>query len=244
MAKKRRQNIRLPNDGEAGAGALLALANARRHLRAAEILGANRLYGPGSSHIILAMEELAKAQVLTLILTGIDVPNEMRREILRNHGIRHNVTYGLLLSQVVRSVALNALTRTSRSGGQSLEKQLEKELKKAMKVQKSPSSSAGLNFEGLEWITKANDIKKQGFYVDFDGEKWVHPGTISKRTFVFGYKIVERLLKQHGPGIRKTQKTGFQVPETLKKQFEEIINKRDMLEGRDYTKALIEFILT
>jgi AbiV family abortive infection protein len=243
MVKKPRRPISLPNDQEARRGAVLALSNAKRHLRSASVLGANRLYGPGSSHVILALEELAKAQILGLIVSGFVVPKNLTRAILQNHAARHNVTFGLLLSQIVRSIAINALLGTFKSGV-NLETLVEKAFKKALNVRRPLSASTQLSFEHLDWITKSNEIKKRGFYVDFKGDEWIHPGMISRKSFVFGYSLAERLLKEQDSSIRRILKNGFRAPEAVRRQTEEIINGSGSLDDHTYAKQLIKLILS
>jgi AbiV family abortive infection protein len=98
---KNRDNRPLPSKSDVATGALLALTNARRHLRVANLLGDNRLFGPASTHVIFALEELAKSLVFTFITMGVDVPKSLLGNVMRIHSTRHDLTFGILFSQVI-----------------------------------------------------------------------------------------------------------------------------------------------
>lgn len=241
MSTKLRRRVRLPHGCEIARGALLTLANARRHLKAADVLGEQRLYGVGLSHVVLASEELAKSLILTLITMGVDVPKDVQHQMLRQHGPRHSVTFGLLFSQAIRKSALNALMGSFRFKTGSLEKRLEKRLEREVKLIQSRRSP---HFGFLEWIANANDQKNGGFYVDFDGDEWKDPGTVTKKNFAYGYTIVKDLLDEKGRVIRGVHKNRFTLPDTGKAQFEDLISKAGTLNSTEFNKEVMKFILS
>src|SRR5438045_2203846 len=94
--KRERSGRPLPDRSHAARGALLSLTNARRHLQVAGMLAEERLFGPASSHVILAQEELAKSYVLNFMSIGIDIPQGMLGQVLSMHDVRHSITFGVL----------------------------------------------------------------------------------------------------------------------------------------------------
>jgi AbiV family abortive infection protein len=114
MSNRRRNEAPLPKPEDANAGAALALTNARRHLRAAEILGDERLFGSATAHVVLAIEEVAKAWVLTLIGMGFDVPKSMVRQILKSHDARHSFTIGSVFVGAIRYLVLRSSIRVQK----------------------------------------------------------------------------------------------------------------------------------
>jgi AbiV family abortive infection protein len=236
MSKKKRLNV-LPPKSEIPTGVIFMLANARRHLKAAEILRDHRLYGVGLSHVVLASEELAKALILTLEMMGMDIPQDFQREVLQHHTPRHGFTLGLLFSRAVRKFAFGVLAGSFASRGGSLERSLQREIK-LVKAGRSP------HFAFLDWIKDANDQKNRGFYVDFHDDRWKHPGTVNKRTFIYGYSIVKDLLDEQSRFIKRVHKNRFTLPAAVKKQFEEFIEKAEALNGMDLNKELLRFIVS
>src|SRR5258706_2645747 len=102
---------------DAGKGALLSLTNARRHLRAADVLGDQGLFGSASSHVVLALEELAKSWVLTLMIMGVDLPKKMLADVLWRHDVRHSITFGFLFSGLMEGLRLRAEARVQKRRG-------------------------------------------------------------------------------------------------------------------------------
>jgi AbiV family abortive infection protein len=235
MPKKERNKRPLPSDSQVSEGANLALTNARRHMRVAEVLGAERLFGPASTHVVLALEELAKSWVLTFIVIGVDVPKSLRSDVMKKHTTRHSLAFGTLFSKAIRSLVFSAIARSHRSGDGSL-KQMKKELKKEARSSRFTAT--------LEWIIDANDLKNRGLYVDFDGKKWSHPGRISKKSFLFGYQIAEGLLREQSKTLRKIHRTGFKADDSFKKLMGDALTISQTNDEEKRLKETIKFILS
>lgn len=191
------------------------------HLRVADLLGAERLYGPASTHVILALEELTKSWVLTIMKIGVDVPTSFVADVMKLHSARHGITFGTLFSRAIRGLVFNAIARVyQRSGSIESLNQFEKELKKELKSRFR--SLGGSTYKAtLEWIGSANASKNRGLYVDFDGQKWSHPGSVSKKSFIFGYQIAEDLIREQGRTLQRIHKSGFRVDDA----FTTLMNK-------------------
>jgi hypothetical protein len=89
---------------------------------------------------------------------------------------------------------------------------------------KSPKSDPVLAI--LEWVDKANDLKKRGLYVDFEGEKWVDPRSVSAKDFALGYALAKVMIGGFSASIRKIQKSNFQADEELKAFVRNAIGKK------------------
>lgn len=241
--RKNRDNRPLPAKSDLAKGARLALTNARRHLRVADLLGNNRLFGPASTHVILALEELAKSLVLTFITMGVDVPKSLLGDVMKRHSTRHDLTLGILFSQVIRSLVFTAIARASRSESVGSIEQIQKALEKEVRFAGSASSRTNSYNAILEWILDANDSKNLGLYVDFDGEKWTHPGSVNKKRFIFGYRIAEDLIREKGRIIEKFHRAGLQADEAFKALMREVATRPASKDREQFLKDMVALVL-
>lgn len=216
----------VPSSKGASLGAKLALQNARRHLRAADALSATRLFGSASSHVVLAFEELAKAWVLALYSMGFAFPPKMLTDVLYQHGARHAITFGSLYVIMIQHVVVRATKRIQqRHGVKGYPLELRDEWATELLGEFTSLASRSPKNEPfhavLEWISNANDLKKRGLYVDFDGTNWIHPGHVSARRFVIGYGMAKGLIQRLSRDIRKLQQRGFQANDELNASLRE-----------------------
>jgi len=167
--------------------------------------------GAAMAHVVLSIEEMAKALILTLVALGVDVPKNAVREMLTHHDARHSFTMGILLIVIIRAIGVRASSRVQKRYGVSdyppdLRDEYVAELAKDVDALRLKSKRDELGFAMIEWIVQANDFKNRGLYVDFDGKKWIHPGRIPHKQYAIGYRIALELLKRLGPiitGVRK-----------------------------------------
>src|SRR2546421_197313 len=239
--EKERSGRPLSDESNAARGALLSLTNARRHLRVAGMLAEERLFGPASSHVILAQEELAKSYVLTLTSTGTDIPKEMRGQVLRTHDVRHSITFGVLYGAMIQAFRVRAALRVQQRHGikdfpPELRDEFFSELKLELKTLDSRSRKKNPLIVLLELTAGANDLKERGLYVDFDGKRWTHPGRISQNRFDLVFEVTRRLVRELGGIIRMSHKIGFQVDDSLKELLESQFAKN---QGSDPEQILV-----
>lgn len=218
MRKVRRA---LPTKPDAPRGAVLALTNARRHLRAADALAKRRLFGLASSHVVLALEELAKSWTLTLVGMGIDVPKKMLADVMYKHDVRHTIIFGSLYSFVIQGLIVLAGKRVQqrhriKDYPPELRPEFVREVKLLFKSLGSRSRKENPVYAVLQLTGGANDLKNRGLYVDFDGKKWIHPGSLSEKDFSDAYEIAKLLLRGQGQHIRFVNKIGFQADNDMK----------------------------
>ncbi len=233
---------------DAGKGALLSLTNAHRHLHAADVLGDEGLFGSASAHVILALEELAKSWALTLMFIGFDLPKRMLADVLKRHDVRHSITFGFLFNAMIQGLRARAEVRVQkRHRVKNFPPELRDEFVTELKLE---FKSLGSGHRGenpliilIEWTGGASDLKNQGLYVDFDGERWTHPRRITQKRFAAGFVLASMLIKRLGKTIREAHKTGFQLDDDLKESLtREMARKRPSDAGEileDLTKMAL-----
>lgn len=220
----------LPSSTGGALGAKLALQNARRHLRAAEALAKKKLFGSASTHVVLSVEELVKAWVLALHSMGFEFPLKMLNAVLFEHSARHMVTFGVVFVLTIRYLAVRTTRRVQkRHGIKDYPAKLRDEwVAELMRDLQSLASRSPRNEPVLavwEWIGNANKIKNNGLYVDFNGNKWSHPGQVKARQYSLGHDIADRLIRQFGREIRASLRMGFQANDQLNALLNEQFKK-------------------
>ena len=78
-------------------GAKLSLANAFDHFNAAIKLGESELYGFACSHLVLTLEELAKASVLKIRAIDNSIEIEDLRSYFHSHKTKHKSISNLFI---------------------------------------------------------------------------------------------------------------------------------------------------
>ncbi len=213
----------LPSQSDAASGAGLSLTNARRHLKAAETLRAARLYGPGVGHLVLAVEEVAKAWLLTLVAMGFEVPDDMLRGILRQHDARHATVFGDLFAISILHLAERAAKRVQRRHRvkgypPELRDEWVEEMMADMKALPSRSPSTEPVLALFKWISNASARKNSGFYVDFTSRGWEHPGSTRVKQFDEDYVLARAFIRRRGDQMTKLLRNGFQADDQLKER--------------------------
>lgn len=208
---RKKKDKSLPSSAHAPAGSKLALQNARRHLRAANALSEKRLFGFASAHVVLAIEELAKAWILALYGMGLTFPSDMLADVLSRHPPRHAVTFGFLYVFMIQHVVARTTKRVQQRHGvknypPELRDEWVAELTREFKSLASRTPKNEIVHAVMEWISKANDIKNSGLYVDFDGVKWSQPQQVSVKRFAFGYSLAEALIQRLSREMGKLQR--------------------------------------
>ena len=145
---------------QADIGARLACENAWTLVESAALLGKQGKLGVAAALCVLSCEESSKAIALIHRASGHNDP-EFLREVFRNHAIKHEIGYESIIP--VR----DALVKL----GVSVE--FDPEHKIGGKIQ-----------EWLEsWRIRADKIKQEGFYVDFQQGKWLTPSAAEKNEY-------------------------------------------------------------
>lgn len=239
----------IPSAAEAPSGSKLALQNARRHLRAADALGEMRLFGFASAHVVLAIEELAKAWILALYGMGITFNRDMLTDVLSRHPPRHAITSGFLYIFMIQHVVDRTAKRVQNRHGvknypPELRDEWVAELKREFISLASRSPKNELVHAVMDWISQANDIKNSGLYVDFDAAKWIHPQQVSAKRFTFGYSLAEALIQRLSRDIKKLQRLGVHVDSEVNALMQEHLGKLQGVSTKEMLRQMAEFALS
>jgi AbiV family abortive infection protein len=179
-----------PDPSDTPVGARLALENAERHLRCAEILASKDEFGPAISHVVLAGEEAVKGSHLAscgLYMLGDEFGFS---KILHRHGAKHEVA---AVIGIMSWVSAELLRRIPEILSQHADPTSE-EYTSASKNMFSEVGKMGSNFASgrppdnplntaINFWKRANDMKNAGLYVDYINGSWRSPSNIGQEEF-------------------------------------------------------------
>lgn len=154
-----------------GRGAELAYDNADRLIACAFALKDVQEYGAAQSLLVLAAEELTKAMVLFLYSKGAEIPTDVLEPLLFYHSARHNAIYVIRLHHEVAVAIHEAMSNNPALTPADAEN-------KAFEALKQPNSPMR---NGPRLWSSAEARKQRGFYVDFNGTKWLSPSDVCER---------------------------------------------------------------
>jgi len=165
----------LPTPKQALAGIPVAIENAERHLRSADLLGANGDYGPAVAHLVLALEETDKSRVLGMLwLDESDLTEAEARKRLFDHAARNAAafakswTIGVVWTAMSEFIEDQAPGTTPRTDAQRWARAL------AQHPEALPE----------DWPEVAGGLRESGLYVDLkpDGT-WHTPAAVTKADY-------------------------------------------------------------
>lgn len=184
--------------------------NGVAHINAAKLLADNGNYGFAISHSILGIEELIKYQVVlnyfadNTLFADKEINPKNRNSIFRDHLKKHD-----LLKEFQQSISkefsdtFHDYVFHLATGQELNEKHLE--------IQKNRFKEIGSFFsvsyneinipEGerqsfFEWLDEANNLKNNGFYVNWTTTNFEAPNDIEKSHYETALKFVDAILKQ------------------------------------------------
>jgi AbiV family abortive infection protein len=140
-------------------------------------MGANGLFGPAVSFLVLSLEEAEKARALIAIVTGDDSSglsdDELRDIIYWDHKARHVAAFTHSISRTT----LAKLVKPARRFTPLLRKQFDADM------------------AALAWHLDANSLKQRGLYVDYKSNRWQTPRELTEEDFSRGLQIVKRFVE-------------------------------------------------
>lgn len=237
----------VPSREEAPRGALLSLANARRHLRGARALAGRRLYGLAEAHLVLGVEELAKAWVFTLVAIDSGVPDGVVAGVAARHDARHAVVLGdfFVIGQqaVAARVAQRLMRRARHIGVEQARVEYLPQLLAEIQAIASKTHRTDPFLALLHWIKGANDRKNAGMYVDLDQGTWRHPGTFTRVQYEDSQKLVSAYIRQRARLIRTLVSSGFLCTAQSRRELATLIgNRNDPLDDTIKRLSRVAFI--
>lgn len=171
--------------------------NGNNHLDIARILASYEYYGSAISHIVLGIEELIKYQVYLHWLASPDnFKNKEVNGIFTNHKVKHDFikefsnslsskSSDAFLEFVIKSATGQQLDVKDHEVENNRFKEIGSFLNTAWK-ETNLSEIERMNF--IDWLNKADNFKKEGFYVDKSNDNWTFPSDFKKEEF----KIADR----------------------------------------------------
>lgn len=172
-------------------GACLTYENAKRHILASNLLSDQGLYGIAISHIILGAEEYIKALILLNLSGDSDFINDSEKvELFKNHKFKHNN-----IKEFLKSLSDYAVDKYDEEMFDRLINYIAPDSKYSIdgfyisKVFNFTSLTDNYVTKLTKWLTKANDLKNNGFYINLD-DSWESP----ERFNVSDYKEANDLI--------------------------------------------------
>ena len=158
--------------------------NARSLLRSSKLLFEKRLYGPSSALSVLAIEECGKGFILMF-----ETPNKNNKSHIRKRISDHKnkllvaakdaYLMGLMHEDFIKEGSIHSI----------------KEFQdKIYELSKSNKKFVKMVAESY-LIQDLNPLKKNGLYVDFDGDKIISPKSIKKKEAKFALEQAEKVVK-------------------------------------------------
>jgi AbiV family abortive infection protein len=144
-------------ESEALQGAVLASENAERLYMASAILSREGLIGQATALCVLSFEEGAKSIALTFRSQGVQNEDVIKR-CFREHVLKHSIgsNMGSFSTRQLQKMGFNA------------------------NFNEITFDAAEMEARILEWEKIADNLKKRGFYVDYQNGNWVTPNQITK----------------------------------------------------------------
>jgi AbiV family abortive infection protein len=144
-------------ESEALQGAVLAAENAERLYMASAILSREGLIGQATALCVLSFEEAAKSIALTFRSQGVENEAVIKR-CFREHVLKHSIgaNMGSFSTRQLKKMGFN--------------------------VNFNEENFTALEMEARihDWEKQADNLKKQGFYVDYRNGSWVTPTQVTK----------------------------------------------------------------
>lgn len=198
---KRRKETRLPNREDAALGARLALTNGKSHLTCADQLAEAGYVGSACSHLTLALEEVQKAYVLSLLHTGLSAADLGLRRVMTHHLTRHQFAlvdtvflaqFEIMLSreEELRTAAEDPEEQSRLDARSAVMDSIVADVRHIVESQPDDHPIAAT----IEWLRAAHDRKSHGFYVDFVDGEWRAPASLSLQIFERGRNVTKHFL--------------------------------------------------
>jgi AbiV family abortive infection protein len=185
MARKHFELL-IPND-KAREGALLAATNARRLLTFAMAGAHASHFGPACSLCVLACEEAAKAVALLHVAASHKPAGIALSKVFSHHGTKHDIsevtTLFLHLVELMHMVRIevqseidHGVIQENRIGSRWVARVIET----LRRIIANPNDES-LRF--ITWYRSANELKKNGFYLDWMDGDWKDPKSATSEQF-------------------------------------------------------------
>lgn len=145
----------------------ILMENSDRHFKIAEKLSLQGEYGPAISHVVLSSEEMIKAWVLFFDSLGLRIRSiKGSKRLFRAHKVRHEFAAFLYLMGHIFRYYIEMLREISRQP-EALKHAGNKKSELYIKLKKTAQELIRQGLAGMDWWSKAEELKQRGFYVDY-----------------------------------------------------------------------------
>jgi AbiV family abortive infection protein len=178
-------------------GVRLAVDNAERHLRCAELLAQADEWGPAVSHLVLAIEEAVKADVLadkTAKGAKSTYTDEKVAQLLRSHNPRHPIALAMSLppppwwADLVLAFVLGLIyLGTPEDARPSLD---------AIQAYQLDAAADRKAILPHDWADHAKKWRELGMYASFTLSGWESPADVTNREYMTLLRPAKKLVLQ------------------------------------------------
>jgi AbiV family abortive infection protein len=183
------------------AGAEVTVDNAKTLLQSAKTLAEVGQYGPASSLIVLAGEEAFKAMTLLIRYKGLEIDDEMERwrtKMLSQHQPRHDVGTWMVLMKRLIDATVAGMEAYTEHYEENEEKAKEARMKvmtdRANQLLDDENEEVQQLQKEIDWWQNADELKQQGFYVDYGSQGWSSPNDLTQEDFIESKQVVEEAI--------------------------------------------------
>lgn len=205
------------------------LQNAERCWRSGEILAKDEDYGRGISLAIISIEEIIKAIVIFLDGKGFKFRKVKGIKLLfRTHQIRYFIAFAMFVVTIFGDDLIKFIQNLrdkDKSGLNKLRKDFSDKAILESKVEQYAKEKFLQIAKELEWFSKVDVLRQNGFYCDYD-EQLINPIQISRTEYL---EVIQKLEKVRNVGqelIRSFDSDDELIVEQLSKALEDF-NKND-----------------
>lgn len=188
-------------NGQVIEGANLSIKNAQELYSVAEGLGKDGSYGLASSLMVLSAEESIKA--FGMLGRGVYEKKwgSDLKKFFRSHKHKHdNAGFFLVMCNFMEEIIqeIEDIENDPNITPEECKAVIIKKFQASILEKLKNSDEKFISI--VNWQVSADDIKKQGFYVDFSNEKWNSPNSVTENTYIQYRDIALNLLRkmQHG----------------------------------------------
>lgn len=213
-------------------GAKLAVENAESLLESAEQIAEIENYGHATSLLVLAGEEAFKALAFMCRHDGLEITSRLedwRMDMMQDHQTRHQYAAGSAV--MLRIIAI--IMKSAEAFQERREEGIEAAREARMEVVKEesarlldPESSASKKLDSeIDWWKQANDLKEEGFYVDYGPGEWESPDQLDEEDYERAKEIVVNWVELLGGVVEGRENASQDTVEAVSDAQKEMIKE-------------------
>ncbi len=170
--------------------------NAEELYKSAKTLYKKKLYGSACSLMVLSTEESAKACCLFEIFISGDQKGQDLKKCFRQHKHKHNIIYNTLFWHGLMEVFYKHMSSVKEDRKIDKDDYRKESLSRICDTLKdwTENKENDPSLENSKWKKLADDIKKKGFYVDYENDTWLTPQDLNKDDYLFTENRAKKMI--------------------------------------------------